>query len=173
MMDALTCVGCGAQVHPTGRSQRFRCDYCGADNVLDAATAAALAGSVAPPPGVRADALLARLSVGADGGAAFLDALAAKLEPALPGKVVAERKGGLFAKTRTVRVVVELGARRFTLALGHGDQVEGSCAHVVRGVTLKNEMLPLAALLDALTAELYELAQQSKEAHAAMIKLQG
>jgi len=101
----------------------------------------------------------------------FMDALAVKLEQALPGMVLVERDGGLFRKERKVKAIrVQLEDRMYELSRA-GLQVEAKVSHQVRGITLKNEVLRLEAWIAELSHHLTRHAESSAEARAALERL--
>jgi hypothetical protein len=103
-----------------------------------------------------------------------VEVLARKLENALPQSTAVRRRSKrLFSKDKVVEgVVVTLGTMRYGLEVtGHG--VAADRQQEVRGVVIKREPLELADWVDALTAELRELAQDSAEARAALERLVG
>jgi len=102
----------------------------------------------------------------------FVEVLADKLERALPGRVVVERRGlRRFSRERRVaRIEVALGDNRFTVVVGRG-VVETRCAKAVRGVVLKTEALPLEGWLEALGRELAVEAEASEQSRVALDEL--
>lgn len=117
---------------------------------------------------------LVAASLRADAGdtRAFLEALARKLEGALPNRVRVERTGGLFSRNHAVgRVQVMLGDWEYDLAAGPGNALDARRTHLVRGVALKSEPVDLDEWIDALSAELAELARHSAQDHAALQRL--
>ena len=115
------------------------------------------------------DAFAASLRAEAVDVAAFLEALAAKLPPALPGCVDVRRRGGLFKRTGPVSEVrVALGETELHLEAGAGGAVHGEVAHKVRGITLKSEAVDLPAWIDALVQALRAHASQSATAAEAL-----
>ncbi len=86
---------------------------------------------------------------------AFLEALATRLEQALPGRVqVDRRRDGLFKANKHVAgVVVQTDNGRYVLD-AHTPHVQTSRQHEVRGVVVKNETLPLDLWLQSLENDL-------------------
>src|SRR4051812_21484898 len=80
---------------------------------------------------------------------AFVEALATKLEGAIPDRTVVERKGGgLFSKTKRVQhISVDMGDVRYELQVD-GGRVEPSRCKAVRGIVLKSERVPLDDWID-------------------------
>ncbi len=89
---------------------------------------------------------------------AFLEALATRLEQALPGRVQVDRKReGLFKANKHVAgVVVQTDNGRYVLD-AHTPHVQTSRQHEVRGVVVKNETLPLDLWLQSLENDLRTL----------------
>lgn len=105
---------------------------------------------------------------------AFVEALAVKLEGALPDRTVVERKSaGFFSKEKRVnKISVHMGTNRYELA-ADGGRVQASRGTAVRGIVLKNELLPLDQWIDDLSRELSVEARQSEQARLALERLLG
>jgi hypothetical protein len=105
--------------------------------------------------------------------AVSMEVLAAKLEQALPGRALVERRGGglLGRGTKRVRSVeVALADCRYQLVFNKG-RLEGTRMRQSGGIAIKRETLEPGAWLAALTDELREEAQRSTEARAALERL--
>lgn len=105
--------------------------------------------------------------------AAFVEALAVKLEGALPGDVAVERSGGgLFGRGQqhVRRIAVTMEGGRYDLERS-GSQIQTSRRSEVRGIVLKSERLGLDEWIDALSRELAERARQSEQSRAALQRL--
>jgi hypothetical protein len=102
---------------------------------------------------------------------AFVEALADKLEAALPGRVQVERKstGFLSKQKRVAGLQCQLGDVRYSLSMRDGLEVRR--AKAVRGVVLKNEELSFEVWLDALAHDLADEAQTSEQAQLALQQL--
>ncbi|MHB1513620.1 hypothetical protein [Acidiferrobacter sp.] len=89
---------------------------------------------------------------------AFLEALAARLEGALPGRVQVERKreGFLTGPKRVVGITIRTDDNRYVLD-AHNHEIHASRQHDVRGVVLKTETLTLDRWLQDLEEELRRL----------------
>lgn len=115
-------------------------------------------------------------SLRADAGdiKSFMEALATKLEGALPSQTRVERKGGgLFSGSKRVhRISVDMGEYRYEL-VSTGARVEPSRAKAVRGIVLKTEQMPLDEWIDELSRQLAHEAQQSEQARLALQRLLG
>lgn len=122
--------------------------------------------------GMGFELLAASLRADAGDTRAFVEALARKLGDALPNRVRVERAGGLFSHGHPVqRIQVQLGEWAYDLAAGPGSALDARRTHLVRGVALKSEEIGLDEWIDALSAELAELAQHSAQDHAALRRL--
>ena len=115
--------------------------------------------------GLRAD--------GADVGA-YVEALARKLEEALPAETVVKRRSkGLLSREKVVDTIeVTLGDSCYMLQR-RGSGVDAARARAVRGVVIKREPVELQAWVGGLTAELRELAEGSSRARDAFDQLMG
>jgi hypothetical protein len=113
--------------------------------------------------GLRGDGAELRISV---------EALASKLEQALPNQARVERHGGLLSRGRgRVRAIrVELGANAYLLGVEHG-RLEGFRERRVGGISIKREPLAPDEWVAALTADLEDEAQRSSHARAALEEL--
>lgn len=101
----------------------------------------------------------------------FVEALAAKLEGAVPYAATVERKGGFFSGAKKVRrITVQLGEERFSLN-ADGARLEPTHAKAVRGIVLKTEILPLDAWIEELSRSLADEAQRSEQARIALERL--
>ena len=117
------------------------------------------------------DLLASSLRADAGDTAAFLDALAARLEGAFPGQVEVERKGRLFGGAKRVRrIAVRLGDTHYEVE-SDGGAVSARRRNVVRGIALKSEDLGLDAWIDGLSRDLLALAQDSERGRAALERL--
>ena len=116
--------------------------------------------------------LAASLRADAGDTRAFVEALARKLEGALPHRVRVERGGGLFARNHDVqRIQVQLGEWAYELLPGPGSAMDARRTHTVRGVALKSEQVGLDEWIETLSAELADLARHSAQDHAALRRL--
>jgi hypothetical protein len=104
----------------------------------------------------------------------FLEVLAAKLEQALPGRVVVERRPvRRFSKEKRVaRIEVALGDNRYVATAKDGS-LETRHAKSVRGVVLKTERLPLDAWMEALGRDLAVEEEASEQSRLALEQLLG
>jgi hypothetical protein len=100
---------------------------------------------------------------------AWMSALAEKLAGALPGRV-AVHHGGLLGRGPVTSLAADLGPWRFVLRLEHGQAI-AERTHIVRGIALKSEALPLDGWIDALSAALADLAATSARERQAILGL--
>ena len=117
---------------------------------------------------------LVAASLRADAGdlEAFVEALAVKLEAALPDQVEVERRGGglLGGRKRVRRIEVTLGDQRYEVEPDHG-RVTCRRRSVVRGIALKTQELDLDAWIAALSQDLVEEADRSERGRQALARL--
>jgi hypothetical protein len=117
------------------------------------------------------DLLAASLRADAGDTAAFMEALAARLEGALPGQVDVERKGRLFGGAKQVRrIAVRLGDTHYEIE-NDGGAPTARRRSVVRGIALKSEDLGVDAWIDDLSRDLVALAESSERGRAALERL--
>ncbi|HZU69778.1 MAG TPA: hypothetical protein VFA09_21075 [Ktedonobacteraceae bacterium] len=100
---------------------------------------------------------------------AFLEALATKLEGALPGQTTVTRQGGMFAREHPVKeIAVSLGDYQYRIGRDRQGPLIAQRAKIVRGIVLKTEQIPVEQWIDELSEALVELAGQSTQARAAL-----
>jgi hypothetical protein len=97
---------------------------------------------------------------------AFLEGFATRLEGAIPGHVTVERKpDGFFSSmSHVVKVAIDVGANLYVVALER-NHLTALRAKSVRGVTLKTETLDFPDWLNALNADIQQLAERAGVAH--------
>jgi len=101
---------------------------------------------------------------------AMLDALAVRLEEALPGAASVKRRrvGGFRSKrTEVERIAVDLGELRFELNRS-GAAIACMRAKVVRGIALKRDELPIQEWVGELVGEVVRNAQLSEQTRIAL-----
>jgi hypothetical protein len=106
--------------------------------------------------------------------AAYVEALAHKLELALPGQTTVRRRSKKFLSREKVveSIEVQLGDHSYALR-AHGHRVQASRGKAVRNVTIRNEPLELDDWVRALGGDLRARAAESAEARAALDRLVG
>ena len=119
------------------------------------------------------DLVAASLRADAGDTRSLAEALAAKLEAALPAHTRVERRSKrLLSREKVVRrVEVAVGEARYSLSVDDRGGAQAVRAHEVRGIVVKNEPLPVDAWLDAMARDLAELAQASEEGRLALERL--
>lgn len=101
----------------------------------------------------------------------FVEAVAAKLESAVPGAVrVERRRDGLFGAKRVVKVTLDAGGRRLEL-VREGTGVQARCGRVSGGIVLKSETVGTETWLAALSAALADEARRSQTTRQALERL--
>src|SRR5580765_1953029 len=106
--------------------------------------------------------------------AAFVEALAAKLEQALPWYTrVHRRSTSLLAKRKRVdRIEVTVGEEQYVLNSDRGS-IDARRATTVRGIVLKSEPVALDQWIDALARAIAADARQSEQGRSALERLLG
>ena len=100
---------------------------------------------------------------------AFLEALAAKLEGALPDQTQVTRHSSLFSREHPVKeIAVVLGDNQYRLARERKGPLITSRAKVVRGIVLKTEQIPLEQWIEELAEGLALEAARSAQSRAAL-----
>jgi hypothetical protein len=117
------------------------------------------------------DLLAAALRADSADLAAFGEALATKLEEALPDRTRVERRGGRLGGARRVRAIaVDFDETEYRLDVD-GGRLTPERRRTVRGIVLKREPLDLDAWLDGLAQELARLAEQSEASRAVLARM--
>ena len=117
------------------------------------------------------DLVAASLRADAGDTGAFVEALALKLEEALPGGVSVERRrDGMFGPKRVRRIAVEAGGRRLELR-AEGGSVQTGCARLSGGIVLKTEEMSTDEWLRALGETLTVQARNSQTTRQALERL--
>ena len=100
---------------------------------------------------------------------AFLEALAVKLEGALPNSTTVMRQSGLFSREHPVKeVAVSLGDYQYRIGRERQGPLVAVRAKIVRGIVLKTEQLPVDEWIVDLSEALAQVAGQSAQARAAL-----
>lgn len=115
------------------------------------------------------DLLAASLRADSSDMATWVAVLGNKLAQALPTRVRL-RRGGFLGNGPVTGLATDLGGWRFALHLEHGQPL-AERTHVVRGIALKSETLPLDEWIDALSQALADLAASSARERAAISSL--
>jgi hypothetical protein len=119
---------------------------------------------------------LAAASLRADAGdfGAFVEALAVKLEQALPQRTrVRRRASSLFTKRKRVELIeVAVGEEEYVLGRQRG-AVETRRDTRVRGIVLRSEVVPLDQWIDGLARAIAAEASNSEQGRRALERLLG
>jgi len=100
---------------------------------------------------------------------AFLEALAVKLEGALPNNTTVTRQSGLFSREHPVKeVMVSLGEYQYRIGRERQGPLVSMRVKIVRGIVLKTEQIPVDQWIEELSEALAEVAGQSAQARAAL-----
>ena len=116
---------------------------------------------------------LVAASLRADAGdvGAFVEALAVKLEEAVPGAVrVERRREGLFGPKLVRRIALDAGGRRLELRAGDGS-VQTYCSRVSGGIVIKSEEVGTDEWLRTLGEALAVQAENSQTTRQALERL--
>ena len=102
---------------------------------------------------------------------AFVEALATKLEDAVPGAVTVERRrDGMFGPKQVRRIALDAGGQRLELR-ADGASINTRCARLSAGIVLKNEEMPTDEWLRAMGEALAEQARSSLTTRQALERL--
>jgi hypothetical protein len=117
------------------------------------------------------DLLAASLRADASDLGAFVEALAVKLEEAVPGAVRVERRRSRLRGPKLVRrIALDAGSLRLELRAGDG-AVQTYCSRLSGGIVLKTEQVDTDAWLRALGEALAAQAQLSQSTRQALERL--
>jgi hypothetical protein len=123
------------------------------------------------PGGLDIDLLAAALRADTSELGTFVEALAVKLEEAVPGSVrVQRRREGLFGPKLVRRIALDTDTERLELSRD-GDRIETSCSRLSGGIVLKREMFGTDVWLQRLGAALAEQAASSRTTRQALERL--
>ena len=98
----------------------------------------------------------------------FLEALAVKLEGSLPDYTRVTRQG-MFSREHPVKeVAVSLGEYQYRIGREKQGPLVAVRSHVVRGIVLKTEQVPVDQWIEELSEALAQLAGQSAQTRIAL-----
>ena len=119
------------------------------------------------------DLVAASLRSDAADSRGLAEALAVRLESALPTQTRVKRRSKRFLSgEKVVRLIeVDAGENRYTLAVDDRGGLDARRSAAVRGIVLKNDPLPVNEWLDSLARDLAEQAQQSEQGRQALERL--
>jgi hypothetical protein len=100
---------------------------------------------------------------------AFMEALAVKLEGALPTSTVVTRQNSLFSREHPVKeIAVTLGDTQYRIGRERQGPLLALRAKVVRGIVLKTEQIPVEQWVEELATLLAQEANRNAQARAAL-----
>ena len=119
------------------------------------------------------DLVAASLRADAADSRGFVEALAVRLEAALPGQARVQRRSKKFlSREKVVRAIeVDAGGNRYSVQVGDHGAIEARRSAAVRGIVLKNDPLPLDEWIDSLARDLSEQARASEQGRLALERL--
>jgi hypothetical protein len=117
------------------------------------------------------DLVAAELRAGQADLSAYVEALAVKLEGALPSQTVVERERNLLRGSKRVRRIETVVHDRRYILVRRGDGLDTRCAHVVRNVVLKSDDLQLEEWVERLAQDLVAHAEASERGMDALERL--
>jgi hypothetical protein len=119
------------------------------------------------------DLVAASLRSDAADSRGLAEALAVRLESALPTQTRVKRRSKRFLSGEKVvrQIEVDAGENRYTLAVDDRGTLDARRSAAVRGIVLKNDPLPLDAWIDALARDLADQAATSEQGRLALERL--
>jgi hypothetical protein len=119
------------------------------------------------------DLVAASLRADAADSRGLAEALAVRLEAALPGQARVQRRSRKFlSREKVVRAIeVDAGENRYALTVGDNGVLETTRSAAVRGIVLKNDPLPLDQWIDALARDIAEQARASEQGRQALQRM--
>jgi hypothetical protein len=100
---------------------------------------------------------------------AFMEALASKLEGALPTQTTVVRQSSLFSREHPVKeIAVTFGDYQYRLNRERQGPLIAQRAKVVRGIVIKTEQIPVEQWIDELAQLLAQEAARSMQARMAL-----
>jgi hypothetical protein len=119
------------------------------------------------------DLVAASLRADAADSRGLAEALAMRLEGALPSQTRVQRRSRKFlSREKVVRAIeVDAGENRYALHVDHRGGLEATRATAVRGIVLKNDPLPLDEWIDSLARDIADQARTSAQGRQALERL--
>lgn len=118
---------------------------------------------------LQVDLLAASLRADTTDLKAFLEALAVKLEGAMPDQTVVTRQNKLFSKEHPVReILIALDEYQYRISHQERGPLFAQRAKVVRGIVLKTDQLSIDQWISELAGSLARQAEQSLSARVAL-----
>jgi len=119
------------------------------------------------------DLVAASLRADAADARGLAEALAVRLESALPSQTRVKRRSKRFLSGEKVvrNIEVDAGENRYSLEVDDRGNLAARRSAAVRGIVLRNDELPVDAWLDSLARDLAEQAQASEQGRQALERL--
>jgi hypothetical protein len=119
------------------------------------------------------DLVAASLRADAADTRGLAEALAVRLESALPSQTRVERRSKrLLSRDKAVRAIeVDAAENRYALRVDDRGGLETTRSAAVRGIVLKNDPLPLDEWIDALARDIADQARASAQGREALERL--
>ena len=119
------------------------------------------------------DLVAASLRADAADSRGLAEALAVRLETALPTQTRVQRRAKkLLSRDKVVRAIeVDAGENRYALTVADHGALQTTRSAAVRGIVLKNDPLPLDEWIDALARDIAEQARASEQGRQALERL--
>jgi hypothetical protein len=119
------------------------------------------------------DLVAASLRADAADSRGLSEALAVRLETALPSQTRVERRSKSFlSRDKVVRAIeVDAGENRYALHVDDHGGLATTRSAAVRGIVLKNDPLPLDEWIDALARDIADQARTSAQGREALERL--
>ena len=100
---------------------------------------------------------------------AFLEALAAKFQGALPTHTSVTRHAGLFSREHPVKeIAVTLGEFQYRMSKERQGPLLALRSHLVRGIVLSSEQIPVEQWIEEIAEALAQFAAHNQQAHMAL-----
>jgi hypothetical protein len=155
--DFEKCPNCGAPLEASADPRAVRCGYCGA----------------AETRRVDAARLAASLRAESASNEELFESLSRRFSVEFPRLTHLETKGGLLSAKRVVSFELQLGDSVFRMRRSGAHQIVAERAEVVRGITVKTEVVPLETWIGKLSEALSELATSSASTKDGLRRLTG
>lgn len=98
----------------------------------------------------------------------FIQSLARALQTAFPNEAELRYEGGFLSKKRLAGVSIKLGDDVYSLTKPARGQLESNRTHVVRGIALKTEPLPMDQWLHEVSAQIEARVGKDTSARSAL-----
>jgi hypothetical protein len=103
----------------------------------------------------------------------FIQYLARALQSAFPNEAQLRYEGGFLAKKRLAGVSIKLGDDVYSLTKPTRGALESTRTHVVRGIALKTEPIPVEQWLHEISSRIEETVGKNSQARSALASALG